>query len=123
MILDIQPTKLGELAAGSVGEPARRRLVRTVAKILGSEDEAEDVVQEALVRLMTRGVAPGAPVGPWLVVVARRLAIDVLRARKRLEALPEGEAMAHGPLPDEISDHARGMSEAMRRLGALGEDQ
>jgi RNA polymerase sigma-70 factor (ECF subfamily) len=65
-------------------ERSRERLTRVARRILGSSDDAEDVVQEAALRwLKADPVTVRAPEG-WLVAVVSRLAIDRLR-RSRTE--------------------------------------
>ena len=67
----------------------RPRLVAVAYRMLGSVGEAEDVAQEALLRLhdtTRRGERVESPAG-WLTAVTTRLAIDQLRsARVRREA-------------------------------------
>ena len=67
----------------------RPRLVGIAYRMLGSVGEAEDLAQEALLRLhdaTRRGEQIASP-GGWLVAVTTRLAIDELRsARVRREA-------------------------------------
>ena len=63
------------------------RLVRSARKRLGSADDAEDVAQEAFVRLL--GEEPhDSPA--WLFTVAGRLAIDHRRASVRRERFAAG---------------------------------
>src|SRR4051812_41844039 len=78
-----------EMAAGPVTpdvlETLRPRLFAIAYRMLGSVAEAEDVVQEALLRAHAAGESIEAPEG-WLVSVTTRLAIDQLRsARVRRE--------------------------------------
>ena len=98
----------------------RAYLVNLAYQMLGDIGEAEDVVQEAFLRLSrTEGIDD---VRGWLTVVAGRLCVDQLRsARVRLEtALPPDRdiAVADDPadrvtLDDEVS-HA--LMETLRRL-------
>ncbi|WP_238580989.1 RNA polymerase sigma factor SigJ [Streptomonospora alba] len=88
----------------------RPRLLSVAYSLLGSVDEAEDVVQEAWLRLdRTRHCGEHAEIGDtaaWLVTAVSRLALDILRsARRRREEyvgewLPEpvvtGPPAAHG---------------------------
>jgi len=63
----------------------RGRLVAALASRLGDIDLAEEALSEASVSAVThwrRGAVPDNPEG-WLLVVARRKALDVLRRRKR----------------------------------------
>ncbi len=69
------------------------RLTRYVARILGDEDAACDVVQHAFLRLCDQAPADlGDRVAPWLYTVCRNKAKDVLRGRKQTEALSSAEA-------------------------------
>ncbi|MFI6801287.1 RNA polymerase sigma factor SigJ [Streptosporangium canum] len=64
----------------------RPRLVGVAYGLLGSLDEAEDVVQDAWLRLGRTDRAEIQDVTGWLVVTVSRLALDVLRsARVRRE--------------------------------------
>ncbi|WP_433500356.1 RNA polymerase sigma factor SigJ [Sphaerimonospora sp. CA-214678] len=68
----------------------RPRLLGVAYSLLGTVDEAEDVVQDAWLRLRTAVAAPDGgeihDVTGWLVVTVSRLALDVLRsARHRRE--------------------------------------
>ncbi|WP_260615384.1 sigma-70 family RNA polymerase sigma factor [Microbispora sp. KK1-11] len=68
----------------------RPRLIGVAYGLLGSLDEAEDVVQDAWLRLRSAAAADGGEeirdVTGWLVVTVSRLALDVLRsARHRRE--------------------------------------
>ena len=88
----------------------RPRLLGVAYGLLGSLDEAEDVVQDAWVRL--QGTAPGEirDVAGWLVVTVSRLALDVLRsARHRREEyvgpwLPEPILTAPAPAEPDPAD-------------------
>ncbi|WP_344831020.1 RNA polymerase sigma factor SigJ [Actinocorallia longicatena] len=83
-------------------EGLRPRLVRVAYGLLGDLGEAEDVVQEAWIRLGRVG-EPIVDVEGWLVVAVSRLALDVLRsARRRREEyvgewLPEPVVTAVDP--------------------------
>ncbi|MGW5265438.1 RNA polymerase sigma factor SigJ [Microbispora sp. NPDC004025] len=98
----------------------RPRLLGVAYGLLGSLDEAEDVVQDAWLRLRTAKAAAGdeiRDVTGWLVVTVSRLALDVLRsARRRREEyvgpwLPEPVLM--GPDPAERVTLDESMSMAM----------
>jgi RNA polymerase sigma factor (sigma-70 family) len=68
------------------------RLVGAIYRRLGSRDEAEDIAQDAFVRLLDH--RPSDP-SAWLFTVAGRLAIDARRADARRERLlPEPDAPA-----------------------------
>jgi RNA polymerase sigma-70 factor, ECF subfamily len=83
-------------------EGVRRRGFHVAYRMLGTVSEAEDVAQDAMLRL-TRSEKPIDEPAAWITTVATRLSIDVLRlARKRRETyvgpwLPE-------PLIGEVCD-------------------
>ncbi len=82
---------------------ARPRLVRLAYSQLGDLGEAEDVVQEAWLRLERAGAEGIDDLDAWLTTVVARLALDALRsARVRRETyvgpwLPEPVATEPGP--------------------------
>ena len=84
---------------------ARPRLLRLAYSQLGDLGEAEDVVQEAWLRLESAGVGTIDDLDAWLTTVVGRLALDRLRsARARREAyvgpwLPEPLASSGGEDP------------------------
>lgn len=61
-------------------------------RMLGSAAEAEDVLQDAWVRLQNTGGDAIGDFGAWLTTVVSRLAVDRLRARAKHQA--------HAPGPD-----------------------
>jgi RNA polymerase sigma-70 factor, ECF subfamily len=61
---------------------------------LGDRQRAEDIVQETLLRAWRHPEILGsgrAPIRPWLFTVARRIAIDMWRARARTEEIADGK--------------------------------
>jgi len=81
------------------------RVLATLVRVTGSVDLAEDAVQDAVVRALETWPRDGVPANPrgWLLVVARRRAVDVVRREaKRLGK--EADAMpAFDPSPDPLS--------------------
>jgi len=59
-----------------------RRLFWLAYRMTGTREDADDVVQEAFVRLVSESEPVERPTG-WLVRVVSRLAVDVLRRRRR----------------------------------------
>lgn len=85
---------------------ALRPLMFSVAyRMLGSVVEAEDVVQDAYVRLQERQAAGEAIRNPdaFAVTVTTRLAIDVLKSARRNREIYVGPWMPE-PLPDDDAD-------------------
>lgn len=60
----------------------RERLIAVAFRMLGSSMEAEDVVQEAWIRLHSADSAEIINMRGWLTTVVSRVALDTLRARK-----------------------------------------
>src|SRR2546430_10639188 len=77
-------------------ETHRRRL-RTVAyRMLGSQSEADDAVQEAWLRLSRADTSGVDNLGGWLTTVVSRVCLDMLRSRSARREDPVG---AHLPEP------------------------
>lgn len=74
------------MAATDAFEAERPRLLALATRVLADHAEAEDVVQQAWLRLQAAGAADarGAPIAnlpAWLTTVTTRLCLDRLRAR------------------------------------------
>src|SRR5436309_2207039 len=111
------------------------RFLYTVAyRLTGNRDDAEDLVQEVLLRVR-RGLEtyqPGSMEG-WLSRIATNAFLDEKRRQKRrpLDLLPEepervlpasagaDEALATEVLPDDIQDALRGLPEDYRAAVVL----
>lgn len=89
-------------------EAQRPRLTQVASRVLGDRDEAEDVVQQAWLRL-ERTDAEIESLPAWLTTVTTRLCLDRLKARTPVPTdLSQHEAAdeAFGrPLPDDPADH------------------
>ena len=72
-------------------EQHRDHLTRVAYRMLGSQTEAEDAVQEAWLRLGRSDPEEVANLGGWLTTVVARVCLDELRARRarREQALDE----------------------------------
>ncbi|WIV60515.1 sigma-70 family RNA polymerase sigma factor [Amycolatopsis nalaikhensis] len=84
---------------------ARRDRLRAVAhRVLGSHADAEDVVQEAWLRLSRQDAATIENLDGWLTTVVGRISLDVLRARKARPEAPYDEVVVEvdeAPAPEE----------------------
>jgi RNA polymerase sigma-70 factor (ECF subfamily) len=98
------------------------RLLRFALGILGNLEEAEDVVQETLVKLWENaaGWEPQARIGTWLHTICYNRAIDRLRRRRNfvdesaLEDLPDQAELAEASLLR--GETVRSLHEAIARL-------
>jgi RNA polymerase sigma-70 factor (ECF subfamily) len=101
--MDPAPATLTAEEAAAAFDELRPRLVGVAYGLLGSLAEAEDVVQEAWIRLQGSDLAAIRDLGGWLVTTTSRIALDVLRsARARRETyvgpwLPEPVETAPDP--------------------------
>jgi RNA polymerase sigma factor (sigma-70 family) len=81
---------------------SHRSHLRAVAyRMLGSATEADDAVQEAWLRLNGSNTSEVANLGGWLTTVVSRVCLDILRSRRREEAL---DAEVVEPIADSKSD-------------------
>jgi RNA polymerase sigma factor (sigma-70 family) len=90
----MDPVDQEQLAAAF--EEQRTHLRAVAYRMLGSVHEADDVVQEAWLRLSRSDVTEVANLPAWLTTVVSRLCLDQLRRRgsRREDALPEHDADA-----------------------------
>jgi len=90
-------------------EELRPRAFAIAYRMLGSVSEAEDVVQEAFLRLhrVMDGDAPPASPGAFLSTVVTRLAIDELRSARRRRESYVGEWLPEPLLTSDEEDPAR----------------
>jgi RNA polymerase sigma factor (sigma-70 family) len=82
----------------------RPRLRAVAYRMLGSTSEADDVVQEAWIRLSRSNVGEIDNLEAWLVTAVGRVALNMLRSRRTRREEPLD---AH--LPDPIVDRADGV--------------
>ena len=83
---------------------ANRAHLRTVAyRMLGSQGEADDAVQEAWLRLSRADASAIENLGGWLTTVVSRVSLDMLRSRASRREEPAG-----ANLPDHVASAAAG---------------
>jgi RNA polymerase sigma-70 factor, ECF subfamily len=82
----------------------RPRLRALAYRMLGSTSQADDALQEAWIRLSRSNAAQIDNLQAWLLSVVGRVALNMLRSRKR-----RGEQPLEAHLPDPIVDRAEGI--------------
>jgi len=95
----------GAAPGDAVFEGERGRLRAVAVRMLGSPDEADDVLQEAWLRWDAADQAEIERPPAWLTTVTSRLCLDRLRARGRrdaasLDAVAEAPSAAAGPVDE-----------------------
>ncbi len=101
-------------------------LFRYLHRLLGDEDAAADLTQEAFVRLLEHPL-PNDEVRPWLFTVATNLARDLGRMRSRRRRLLQEQGGSESlrphrpPDPDEETVRRRRIAEARAALDRLSE--
>ena len=98
-------------ALAAVFEAERRRLVGLAYRITGSLGDAEDIVQEAWLRL--RRAEPDTVERPaaWLTTVVSRLALDYLKAARHQREVYVGPWLPEPVVADPLLSSARGPEE------------
>jgi RNA polymerase sigma-70 factor (ECF subfamily) len=114
-----------ELLADLVGR-YQHRLVRYLLYLTGRRDYAEDLAQETWIRVLQRGSQYNGRqrFEPWLFAIARNLAIDYLRKKRKAVATASSpkdrDAVLLVPSSDPSPFEAAARSEdAMRMAGRL----
>lgn len=97
-------------------------LVRHASYIVQSRDIAEELVQEAFIRLMTKPPREQARVGAWLRTVVNNLALDYVRRVKIEERVTERvQTIEYGPSVEDVTmtemDRVR-VQESLKLLGS-----
>jgi RNA polymerase sigma-70 factor (ECF subfamily) len=96
------------------------RVVGVAARVLGSQDEAEDVAQEVFLSFGRSAVPTGEAAG-WLTVAAAHTALNHLRSDRRRVSREEAAGHGQGVAPDVAdavvtSDERRRVRAALARL-------
>ncbi len=89
-------------------ESQRGRLLAVAHRMLGSHADAEDVVQEAWLRLSRQDTASIDNLAGWLTTVVGRISLDVLRSRRARPEAPYDDGppdlvvvLDEGPAPED----------------------
>jgi RNA polymerase sigma-70 factor, ECF subfamily len=101
-----QPGLLADSAEGfgALTEPYRRALLVHCYRMLGSIDDAEDAVQEALIRAWNGRATfrQAISLRAWLYRIATNACLDATERRRRTGGLEE--RLGVGPFPDDLLD-------------------
>ena len=100
------------------------RLTRLAACMLGGNEGAEDVAQEALLRAWEHrdDLDRREAIGPWLNRVARNMCIDLLRRRQDEVPLGPMDPPAEPALPAAASDSVAEVRRAMSKINPRHRD-
>jgi RNA polymerase sigma factor (sigma-70 family) len=87
-------------------EHASPRMLGLCIRLMGQRDQAEEILQEAFIRIWHHAgeyhEERGSPMA-WMLTIARYLALDTLRARRRTVSPEEHEVPDDRPGPYEFS--------------------
>ena len=84
-VRDDDPVAFAELV-----EQYQQRLITVMHHLVGNKEEAEDLAQEAFLRVyrVRKKYRPRAKFSTWLFTIANNLALNALRSRQRRPAVP-----------------------------------
>jgi RNA polymerase sigma-70 factor (ECF subfamily) len=102
----VERVRQGERAAyGELVQRYEKRLLRTLYRMVGNLETAEDLAQEAFLKAYDRleQFDTGKRFGPWLFQIGVNGAIDWLR-RNRKRHLLSLQEMQHGERPFDVAD-------------------
>jgi len=104
-----------------------REMIRRARRVLGSEADAEDAVQEAMLVLLRapHALAAVERLGSWLYTVVRRRCVDIVRAdvrRRETEAASRLEDLFDADDPFALMERAEVAEEVARAIDALSAD-
>ena len=96
------------------------RLIQYLFSMVRDRTLAEDLLQETFLRIhkVRHTYTCGRPVVPWLYAIARHVALDALRSRRRRAEIEDGEALL-GQLPAPGSRRDAGRPDLWRALEQL----
>jgi RNA polymerase sigma-70 factor (ECF subfamily) len=95
-------------------EQERARLRAVAYRMLGSEIEAEDAVQEAWLRLNRSEAGTIENLGGWLTTVTARVCLDMLRSRKsRREEPLEATTFEPSTNPDDSTEREQWLADSV----------
>jgi RNA polymerase sigma-70 factor (ECF subfamily) len=99
--------------------PAKNKLFRFALRLLGSSEEAKDVVQETMIKVWNgRDMAEVQNMEAWCMRITKNLSLDKLRSRQRKStgSIDERFDMVH----ESLSPHEKTeIQESMKRIDEL----
>ena len=107
--------------------PAKNKLYRFAFHLLGSSEEAKDVVQETMIKVWNgRDLAEVQNMEAWCMRITKNLSLDRLRARQRrsTDSINDGFEIRHEDLtPHERTEIHENMQQINQMIAALPEKQ
>jgi RNA polymerase sigma-70 factor (ECF subfamily) len=108
----------------------QRRLFGLALGIVGDPGMAEDVAQEAFIRILRHAAVYDArrgSVATWTLTITRNLAIDAVRVRRPIPTAPEDRTflslVSNERSPDDAVSMSESVTQARFALAALPNDQ
>jgi RNA polymerase sigma-70 factor (ECF subfamily) len=97
---------------------------RVALRMLGDESDAEDATQDAFVQAWRNlaGFRADAAFSTWMYRIVTNRCLNLLRARRRTEALPE-DREAPASRPDRIAEGRWQVEDLKRAIGRLTPEQ
>ncbi len=99
--------------------PSKNKLYRFAFRLLGSSDEAKDIVQETMIKVWNgRDLAEVQNMEAWCMRIAKNLSLDKLRSQQRrsTDPLEDGfEVRQDGLSPHDKTE----LTESMKRIDEL----
>jgi RNA polymerase sigma factor (sigma-70 family) len=99
--------------------PAKNKLFRFALRLLGSSEEAKDIVQETMIKVWNgRDMAEVQNMEAWCMRITKNLSLDKLRSRQRksTSSIDERFDMVH----ESLSPHEKTeIKESMKRIDEL----
>jgi RNA polymerase sigma factor (sigma-70 family) len=111
-------------ALGEIFDAYHQQLYRYCLAILGDRQDAEDALQETMVKVMRAlpGERREIALKPWIYRIAHNESIDLLRRRRRNVPLEETEPAVGEALADQVETRQR-LRQLIADVGALPERQ
>jgi len=108
--------------------PYKSKFYRFALKIVGNDEDAEDVIQEMLVKVWQKSeqLSEIENKEAWCMTVTRNLCIDKIRSRKKNRSSDIDEQFSlsdSSPTPDIITEDKESLSIVMTTLNALPDSQ